>query len=84
MGIRSLAAAIVLQAIEDLWSPVFRRESADFFAGEAFSWAAGMAGMSCVDQDALLGILRRNGMLCPELSLLPERQLIKRALLRGN
>ena len=84
MRARHLAAAIVLQAIEDLWSPVCRQESMDFFAGELFRLAAETSGMSFVDQGALLGILERNGILRQHRSFLPDCQQIKPALLSYN
>ncbi len=84
MRVRNLAAAIILQAIEDLWSPVFRRESGEFFAGEAFTLAAGMAGMSCIDQSTLLRILERNGILGRTTSFLPDHKHIRPALVSYN
>ena len=84
MRARHLAAAIVLQAIEDLWSPVFRQDSMDFFTGELFRLAAEMSGMSFVDQGALLGILERNGILRQHRSFLPDCQQIRPALLSYN
>lgn len=55
----NLAEAIILQSMEDLWSPIRKKESIDFFKGEGFRLAAEMAEMSAVDKLRLLLILRR-------------------------
>lgn len=55
----NLAEAIILQSIEDLWGPIHKKESIDFFKGEGFRLAAEMAEMSAVDKRRLLLILGR-------------------------
>ena len=55
-----LAEAIILQSIEDLWSPIHKKKSIDFFKGEGFRLAAEMAEMSAVDKLRFLLILRRS------------------------
>ena len=45
--------------MEDLWSPIHKKKSIDFFKGEGFRLAAEMAEMSAVDKLRLLLILRR-------------------------
>jgi hypothetical protein len=58
-GLKSLAEAIILQSIEDLWSKTNRKKSIEFFTGEGFSQCADMAGMGVIDRLRLLRILRR-------------------------
>lgn len=36
MGFRNLAEAVILQSLEDLWNPLYREESKEFFKGEGF------------------------------------------------
>ncbi len=55
----NLAEAIILQSMEDLWGPIHKKESIDFFNGEGFRLAAEMAEMSAVNKRRLLLILRR-------------------------
>lgn len=45
MGIRNLAEAVILQSIEDLWDPDYRKESKDFFSGDAFNICSEIAGL---------------------------------------
>ena len=44
-GLVSLAEAIILQSLEDLWIPEHREESECFFCGEGFSICAEVAGL---------------------------------------
>lgn len=46
MGKKSLAEAIILQSMEDLWEPSHRQHSLDFFSGEGFEICSGMAGLT--------------------------------------
>jgi hypothetical protein len=43
MGFRNLAEAVILQSLEDLWYPVHRKESREFFEGEGFKIYAKIA-----------------------------------------
>ncbi len=53
-GIRSLAEAVILQAMEDLWSKTHRQKSIEFFQGEGFKRYADLAGMAVADRAKLL------------------------------
>ncbi len=46
MGIINLAEAVILQSMEDLWDPLHRAESIDFFNGEGFRIFAKLAGIN--------------------------------------
>ena len=50
MGYKSLAEAVILQSIEDLWSQSYRDESKDFFEGDGFKICAEIAGMNSIKQ----------------------------------
>lgn len=43
MGYKSLAEAVILQSIEDLWNPCYRKDSKDFLYGEGFRIYADIA-----------------------------------------
>ncbi len=43
---RSLAEAVILQSIEDLWNPACRRGSLMFFEGDGFVLYSEIAGIS--------------------------------------
>jgi hypothetical protein len=62
--LKRLVEAVILQAVEDLWSKADRKESIDFFSGEGFSCCARAAGMELDDQIRLLhmvnGVLKRS------------------------
>ena len=60
MRLKNLAEAIIAQSMEDLWSPIHKRESIDFFMGESFRLTSQMAGMTAVDRLRLLLLLRRS------------------------
>jgi hypothetical protein len=55
--VRSLAEAIILQSIEDLWNPVCRRESLLFFGGEGFVLCSKIAGISYIKRLEMLRML---------------------------
>jgi len=57
MGMKSLAEAVILQSLEDFWSPSYRIESIDFFKGEGFKICADIAGLDTVKQIEILNIL---------------------------
>lgn len=50
MGYKSLAEAVILQSVEDLWSQSHRDESKDFFEGDGFKICAEIAGMNSIKQ----------------------------------
>ncbi len=58
-SLKSLAEAIILQSIEDLWSKTQQNESVKFFTGEGFRHCADMAGMGVVDRLRLIRMLRK-------------------------
>lgn len=55
--VRSLAEAIILQSIEDLWNPVNKKESLKFFKSNGFELCADIAGMSNSDKMKLLKMI---------------------------
>ncbi|MHB8881062.1 MAG: hypothetical protein ACYC69_06060 [Thermodesulfovibrionales bacterium] len=55
---KNLADAIIMQAIEDLWSEEDKRQSIDFFTGEGFLLCSTATGMVPYDQVRLLSLIR--------------------------
>lgn len=53
-GIKTLAEAVILQAMEDLWSKSHRQKSIEFFQGDGFKHYADLAGMAAADRSRLL------------------------------
>lgn len=43
---KDLAEAIILQSMEDLYIPEYRKDSIDFFRGEGFKICAEVAGLN--------------------------------------
>lgn len=60
MGVRNLAEAVILQSIEDLWDPVYCKESKTFFSGDAFSICSEIAGLDSINKLKLLLFLEGN------------------------
>lgn len=60
-GLAALAESIILQCLEDLWSPKERQASMDFFGGEGFRICAEAACMNSPQQFMLLGMIERAG-----------------------
>jgi hypothetical protein len=56
--LQALAEAVILQAMEDLWSSAHSKESMEFFEGEGFRYCADLAGMRIVDRLKLIRMLR--------------------------
>jgi len=56
--LKALAEAVILQAMEDLWSKTHRARSVEFFTGEGFRRYAAMAGMGTMERLRLLKTLR--------------------------
>lgn len=50
MSARSLAEAVIMQSISDLWRKDAREESINFFEGEGFVKYAAIAGMKFKDK----------------------------------
>ncbi len=64
VGIRNLAESVILQSIEDYWTPEFMEESRVFFTSEAFTAYAKIAGLTPALKYNLLTILGgENGRL---------------------
>ena len=61
-GIKSLAEAVILQAVEDLFDPSERKKSIDFFKSENFDLCAEMAGLNAVDQIRIIRMLGTKGL----------------------
>ncbi len=59
-SVRTLAEAIIMQAIDDLWNPVYSQGSLDFFRGEEFYICADIAGISNLNRLRLLNFLHVN------------------------
>jgi hypothetical protein len=59
--IQSLAEAVILQAIEDLFDPSERKKSIAFFKSENFSLCAETAGLSTLEQIRIIRMLAKAG-----------------------
>ncbi len=57
----SLAEAVILQAIEDLWNPMWKRDSLSFFEGSGFALYSEIAGISNTKQFAIIRMLANAG-----------------------
>ena len=58
---RSLAEAIILQSIEDLWVPVCKIGSLLFFEGDGFVLCSELAGISYIKQLSMFRMLADAG-----------------------
>lgn len=56
---RNIAEAIILQAVEDLWSPVHRKESIEFFTGEGFVICSKLVGMGLFEKLRLIQLIKK-------------------------
>ncbi|MDA8079566.1 MAG: hypothetical protein M0Z79_11580 [Nitrospiraceae bacterium] len=63
--IKSLAEAIIFQALEDLWTPEEREASLAFFGGEDFRVCAEIAGMNIPEQFKMLRMISKAGFSVP-------------------
>jgi hypothetical protein len=61
-SIRSLAEAIILQSMEDMWSAANRKESVEFFNGEGFEICAELAGLGADEQKKIMEMLGTSGL----------------------
>jgi hypothetical protein len=57
--LKTLAEAVILQAMGDLWNGAHSKESVEFFEGEGFKHCADLAGMRVVERLKLIRMLRR-------------------------
>jgi hypothetical protein len=55
-GITSLAEAVILQSLEDLWDPSHRIESIDFFNGDGYRIYAKLAELNQTRSHKILNI----------------------------
>jgi hypothetical protein len=58
---RTLAEAVILQSIEDLWYPICKKGSLLFFQGDGFVICSEIAGISYVKQLVMLRMLANAG-----------------------
>jgi hypothetical protein len=58
MNLEGLAEAIILQTIEDIWSPAHCKGSMDFFKGEGFRICSEIAGLDLAEQFRILSLLK--------------------------
>jgi hypothetical protein len=56
---RKIAEAIILQAVEDLWSAVHRQESIEFFTGEGFMICAQVVGLGTYEKLRLIQLIKK-------------------------
>ena len=59
--LKSLAEAVILQSIEDLWNPISKKGSLKFFEGSGFKLYSKMAGIRYSKQLAVLKMLADSG-----------------------
>ena len=53
-GITNLAEAIILQSLEDIWTPEYKKETMEFFNGTGFKICSEIAGLDIVKQFKVL------------------------------
>lgn len=85
--VRSLAEAIILQSIEDLWHPVCKKGSLMFFEGDAFVRCSEIAGISYIKQLAMLRMLANAGPKTGLLNMVRSQKghhRLKSCLKTGN
>lgn len=56
MSVRSLADAIILQSMEDLFSPLHKSGSIHFFTGEGFRISSEIAGLRTAERHVILDL----------------------------
>jgi hypothetical protein len=57
VSVRSLAEAIILQSIEDLWNNYLRKECMEFFNGKGFTICTDIAAINLYDQVKLMNFI---------------------------
>ena len=60
MGFRSLAEAVILQSLEDLWSPSYRKQSKEFFVGDGFKLYAEIAELTSLKKFKIIHLTGGN------------------------
>ncbi|MBI5097785.1 MAG: hypothetical protein HZB30_00915 [Nitrospirae bacterium] len=53
-GITNLAEAIILQSLEDIWTPEYNKETREFFSGAGFKICSEIAGLDTMKQFKVL------------------------------
>ena len=56
-GLKSLAEAVILQSLEDLWNPDYKVESKEFFEGVGFKICSDIADIDSCKQFKILYLL---------------------------
>jgi hypothetical protein len=56
---KKIAEAIILQAIEDLWSPIHKQESIEFFTGEGYALCAQILDMGLIEKLKIIQIIKK-------------------------
>lgn len=56
-GFKRLSEAIILQSLEDFWSPYYRDESIEFFSKEGFNICSEIAGLDTASQSKIIHLL---------------------------
>jgi hypothetical protein len=59
--LKNLAEAIILQSLEDIWSPAFNKESRDFFSGKGFKICSEIAGLDAIRQLKVINLMGGKG-----------------------
>lgn len=57
--VKKIAEAIILQAVEDLWLPVHKKESVDFFTGEGFVICAKLVDFGLYEKLKLVHLINK-------------------------
>jgi len=60
-SIKSLAEAIILQSMADLWNPAHRDESLRFFEGKGYQLCADIAGLNWTEKLKMRRMLKSAG-----------------------
>ncbi|MEW6584069.1 MAG: hypothetical protein AB1442_00485 [Nitrospirota bacterium] len=59
VGLRSLAEAVILQSMADLWNRDYHHASKKFFRGEGFTLWAALAGIGPLSRIRLLNLIQK-------------------------
>lgn len=72
-SLKQLAESIILQALEDLWSPLRGKESVRFFKGKGFELCSAMAEMTEEQRVALLTMVAAAAAKSHTVAAVPVR-----------
>ena len=56
---KKIAEAVILQSVEDLWLPVHKKKSVDFFTGEGFVICAKFADFGLYEKLKLIQLIKK-------------------------